>query len=97
MTRLADESGTDDLRAAVHSLHGVPTVHEGRFAHAEALFHDVWNGASTPLDRGAVAGVGMAAVARTVGHRPQVSAGIGAAAPSLRFGVWLSWWRAGCW
>jgi hypothetical protein len=63
VVRLADELSADDLRAAAAILRGALAFHGGRFADAGAVFAEVWNSPTAPLDRRAMAAVGLVAVA----------------------------------
>ncbi|WP_405593568.1 AfsR/SARP family transcriptional regulator [Streptomyces sp. NBC_01092] len=60
--RLADELSAEDLHAAVGNLRAVLMLENGRLAEAETEFVRTWANPVAPLDRRAVAGVGLAAV-----------------------------------
>lgn len=62
MARLADELCADDLRAAAAILRGTLAFYDGRFADAQTIFAGVWNSPTAPLDRRAMAAVGLVAV-----------------------------------
>ncbi|WP_405970149.1 NB-ARC domain-containing protein [Streptomyces sp. NBC_00988] len=62
VVRLADELSADDLRAAAAILRGTLAFYGGRFADAQTIFADVWNSPTAPLDRRAMAAVGLVAV-----------------------------------
>ena len=58
--RLADELSVEDLHAAAINLRAALACGDGRLAEAWAGFGRVWRCVSAPLDRRAVAGVGLA-------------------------------------
>ena len=62
VVRLADELSADDLRAAAAILRGTLAFYGGRFADARTIFAAVWDSPTAPLDRRAMAAVGLVAV-----------------------------------
>ena len=62
VVRLADELSADDLRAAAAILRGTLAFYGGRFADARTIFTAVWDSPTAPLDRRAMAAVGLVAV-----------------------------------
>ncbi|MET7572195.1 BTAD domain-containing putative transcriptional regulator [Streptomyces sp. NPDC005492] len=62
VVRLADDIGADDLRAATAVLRGALALHAGRFPDARAIFAEVWDSPTAPLDRRAMSAVGLVAV-----------------------------------
>ena len=63
VARLADELGADDVRAAAAILRGALAFHGDRFPEARTVFAGVWDSPTAPLDRRAMAALGMVAVA----------------------------------
>ncbi|WOX07626.1 AfsR/SARP family transcriptional regulator [Streptomyces sp. N50] len=62
VVRLADELSADDLRAAAAILRGTLAFYGGRFEDARTIFAAVWDSSTAPLDRRAMAAVGLVAV-----------------------------------
>ncbi|MEV6537668.1 BTAD domain-containing putative transcriptional regulator [Streptomyces sp. NPDC051665] len=62
VVRLADELSADDLRAAAAVLRGTLAFYGGRFSDARTVFAGVWDSPTAPLDRRAMAAVGLVAV-----------------------------------
>ncbi|MCX4911140.1 BTAD domain-containing putative transcriptional regulator [Streptomyces sp. NBC_00878] len=59
--KVAAELISYDLGAAVANLRGVVLVGQSRFDEAETVFREVWSSSTSPRNRKAVAGVGLAA------------------------------------
>ena len=62
--RLATELSADDLQAAATNLGALLALGEDQLDDAEAGFRSVWESPASPFERKAVAGLGLAAVAR---------------------------------
>ncbi|MEV0036459.1 BTAD domain-containing putative transcriptional regulator [Streptomyces sp. NPDC050804] len=58
---LAAELSADDLESAASNLRGILAAYHYRFVEAEDIFRTVWESERTPLNRKAVAGLGLAA------------------------------------
>ncbi|SEM19862.1 Predicted ATPase [Streptacidiphilus jiangxiensis] len=63
--RLADDLSSDDLRAGAANLRAVLALRESRRDDARTGFRRVWKTTTAPLDRRAVAALGLAALAST--------------------------------
>ncbi|MGH1552883.1 hypothetical protein ACRAWF_15215 [Streptomyces sp. L7] len=73
VARLADELGADDVRAAAAILRGALAFHGNRFPEARTIFAGVWDSPTAPLDRRAMAALGMVAVAAFGPPAPSVA------------------------
>jgi predicted ATPase/DNA-binding SARP family transcriptional activator len=61
--RLATELSAGDLAAAATNLQAILDLQEGRQDEAETGFRSVWESSSVPIERKAIAGLGLAALA----------------------------------
>jgi predicted ATPase/DNA-binding SARP family transcriptional activator len=59
--KVASELVSYDLRAAVANLRGVVLAGQARYGEAESVFREVWSAPTSPRNRKAVAGLGLAA------------------------------------